>query len=157
MAKFTLVLVVVAVATAPLSQSDRCSSAKLLNYHDVRERSGGRGYSVSYDNRSFVIDSQRTLLLSGAVHYPRVDVGEWSTVLRLMYEDGLNAVQTYLYWNLHQSEMDGKYDISGNKDWLQFVQEARDAGLFVILRIGPFVASEWDYGKYTNPLSSDLV
>ncbi|CAI8047848.1 Beta-galactosidase 6, partial [Geodia barretti] len=129
-----------------LLHSDRCSSVKLLNYHDVRERSGGRGYNVSYDNRSFIIDSQRTLLLSGAVHYPRVDVGDWSTVLRLMYEDGLNAVQTYLYWNLHQSEMGGKYDLSGNNDWLQFVQEARDAGLFVVLRIGPFVASEWDYG-----------
>ena len=146
-----LLLVVVAVATALLLHSDRCSSVKLLNYHDVRERSGGRGYNVSYDNRSFIIDSQRTLLLSGAVHYPRVDVGDWSTVLRLMYEDGLNAVQTYLYWNLHQSEMGGKYDLSGNNDWLQFVQEARDAGLFVVLRIGPFVASEWDYGKYTNP------
>ena len=123
-----------------------CSSSGLLHYSDVRARAEGRGYDVSYDNRSFVIDGQRTLLLSGAVHYPRVDLGEWSKVLRLMREDGLNAVQTYLYWNLHQSEMGGGYDLAGNKDWARFVEEAGEAGLFVVLRIGPFVASEWDYG-----------
>ena len=140
-------LFVTAGATALLLQTALCSSPNLLRYHDVRERSGGRGYNVSYDDRSFIIDGQRALLLSGAVHYPRVDLGEWSRVLRLMHGDGLNAVQTYLYWNLHQSEMGGKYDLTGNKDWIQFVREAKEVGLFVILRIGPFVASEWDYGN----------
>ena len=118
----------------------------LVRYHDVRERYGG-GYNVSYDNRSFIIDGERTLLLSGAVHYPRVALGQWSEVFRLMHEDGLNVVQTYLYWNLHQSERGGEYDLEGNKDWVRFVKEAWEAGLFVVLRIGPFVGSEWDYGR----------
>ena len=122
-----------------------CSSApSLLHYHDVR---GSGGYRVSYDNRSFIIDDQRTLLLSGAVHYPRVEAGEWSEVFRKMYLDGLNTVQTYIYWNLHQSEMGGEYDFTGSKNWTLFVQRAAEAGLFVVLRIGPFVGSEWDYGK----------
>jgi hypothetical protein len=122
-----------------------CSYALgLLRYHDVRAR--GEGYTVAFDNRSFIIDGRRTLLLSGAVHYPRVQVEEWSEVFRQMYLDGLNAVQTYVYWNLHQSEMGGEYDFSGNKNWTLFVEKAAEAGLFVVLRIGPFVGSEWDYG-----------
>ena len=116
----------------------------LLHYHDVKTR---RGYDVSYDNRSFIIDGQRTLLLSGAVHYPRVVAEQWSDVFRQMYLDGLNTVQTYIYWNLHQSERGGEYDFSGNKNWTLFVEKAAEAGLFVTLRIGPFVASEWDYGE----------
>ena len=150
-------LLQMAAVTTLLLQAARCSSPKLLNYRDVRDTSGEGGYTVSYDNRSFIIGGQRVLLLSGAVHYPRVDAGEWRTVLRLMYEDGLNAVQTYLYWNLHQSERGGQYDLSGNKNWLKFVQEARDAGLFVVLRIGPFVASEWDYGKIANCLALCVI
>ena len=116
-----------------------------LHYSDLQPR---RGYEVTYDNRSFIIDGARTLLLSGAVHYPRVAVEEWSDVFRQMYEDGLNTVQTYIYWNLHQSEWNGPYDFSGNKNWTLFVEKAAEAGLFVTLRIGPFVASEWDYGEW---------
>lgn len=66
-------------------------------------------------------------------------------MFRQMYLDGLNTVQTYIYWNLHQNEMGGGYDFTGNKNWTLFVEKAADAGLFVVLRIGPFVASEWDF------------
>ncbi len=54
----------------------------LLYYHDVRKPSPG-GYRVTYDDRSFIIDGLRTLLLSGAVHYPRVAAGEWSTTFKV--------------------------------------------------------------------------
>ena len=54
----------------------------LLYYHDIEKAGRTEGYEVSYDNRSFIIDGQRTLLLSGAVHYPRVSSGEWSSIFR---------------------------------------------------------------------------
>lgn len=44
------------------------------------------------------------------------------------------------------SQDEDRSTISGNKNWTLFVVEAAKAGLFVNLRIGPFVASEWDYG-----------
>lgn len=122
------------------------ASQGLLYYHDIEKAGRSKGYEVSYDNRSFIIDGQRTLLLSGAVHYPRVTAGEWSNIFREMYLDGLNMVQTYVYWNLHEPRRGQEYDFSGNKNWTLFVVEAAKAGLFVNLRIGPFVASEWDYG-----------
>lgn len=133
---------------ATLLLAPACSLSSGLLYHsDMREKFASSGYNVTYDNRSFIIGGERVLLLSGAVHYPRVQVGEWSETFRLMYEDGLNTVQTYLYWNLHQNERGESYDFSGNKNWVRFVKEAGEAGLFVVLRIGPFVASEWDYGN----------
>lgn len=140
--------------------SSACNAGpSLLRYHDVRARVKG-GYNVSYDHRSFFIDGARTLLLSGAMHYPRIEVGEWDEVFRRMYLDGLNTVQTYIYWNLHQRENGGEYDFSGRKNWTLFVEKAAKTGLFVVLRIGPFVGSEWDYGNawtlYILHINSDL-
>ena len=114
----------------------------LLYYRDLPKT----GYSVKYDNRSFIIDGQRTLLLSGAVHYPRIMAGEWGGVFEEMIKDGLNMVQTYMFWNLHEPRRGDRYDFSGNKNFTRFVELAGKAGLFVTLRIGPFVAAEWDYG-----------
>ncbi len=60
-------------------------------------------------------------------------------------QNGLNTVQTYVFWNIHEQQR-GTYDFSGRANLSQFLQEAANAGLFVNLRIGPYVCAEWDYG-----------
>ena len=62
-----------------------------LTYNDVR----GRSYNVTYDSRSFIIDGRRTLLLGGAVHYPRIEPQRWHAVLQHMLDAGMNHVQLY--------------------------------------------------------------
>ncbi len=37
-------------------------------------------------------------------------------------------------------------DFSGRANLSRFLQEAANAGLFVNLRIGPYVCAEWNYG-----------
>ena len=126
----------------PLLSLLAVTQGQLLYYHDMPKT----GYSVDYDSRSFILNGKRTLLLSGAVHYPRVMEGEWETIFNEMIKDGLNMVQTYIFWNLHEPERGAPYKLSGNKNFLKFVEQAGEAGLFVTLRIGPFVSAEWDYG-----------
>lgn len=60
-------------------------------------------------------------------------------------QNGLNTVQTYVFWNIHD-EKRGIYDFGGRANLTQFIHEAANAGLFVALRIGPYVCAEWDYG-----------
>lgn len=75
-----------------------CSSAfgaGLVTYDSVRDRP----YTVSYDERSFFIDNQRTLLLSGAIHYPRSTPAMWDDVLQRAKDDGFNAVESYVFWS----------------------------------------------------------
>ena len=120
------------------------SQGSLLYYSAV----GRTPYKVSYDERSFVIAGQRSLLLGGAVHYPRVAESEWPAIFSKMRGDGLNMVQTYLFWNIHEPVRGQPYDLKGNKNWTRFVELAGENGLFVSLRVGPFVAAEWDYGTY---------
>lgn len=39
-----------------------------------------------------------------------------------------------------------QYDFEGRKDLVQFVKTVAQAGLYVHLRIGPYVCAEWNYG-----------
>ena len=94
-----------------------------------------------------MINNTRTLLLSGSVHYPRSTPGMWDGILQEMVKDGLNMVEVYIFWNLHEFKQGQTYNFKGNANWTMFVEKAAAAGLFVNLRIGPYVCAEWNYGE----------
>ena len=90
-------------------------------------------------------DGRRTLIMSGAVHYARVPMQDWAAVLADAKAMGLNAIQTYFMWNFHERER-GVLDWTGRRNLTHFIQLAHDAGLFVTLRIGPYVCGEYQFG-----------
>jgi beta-galactosidase len=95
----------------------------------------------------FELDGKPFQIISGAIHYPRVPRAYWRDRLRKARAMGLNAVETYVFWNLHEPTP-GNYDFSGQNDVAEFIREAQQEGLFVILRPGPYVCAEWDFGGY---------
>jgi hypothetical protein len=115
--------------------------ASPITYADVR----GTPYKVAYDHRAITINGVRTMLISGAIHYPRSTPGMWPYIMKMAKNQGLNTIQTYVFWNLHEQKQ-GVLDFSGRANLSRFLQEAANAGLFVNLRIGPYVCAEWDYG-----------
>ncbi|KAL2913739.1 Beta-galactosidase 8 [Polyrhizophydium stewartii] len=136
-------------ATAAAVASDgaaRASSpAQPLFGRSLAARSAA-SFNVTYDPRAIVADGKRQLLMVGAIHYPRSVPSTWPELLRRTKEAGINTIDTYVFWNLHEPER-GQYDFStGNANLPLFLQLARDAGLFVSLRIGPYVCAEWTYG-----------
>ncbi len=102
---------------------------------------------VSYDHHAVTIDGKRTLLLSGAIHYPRSTPQMWPELFKLSRKAGLNAIETYVFWNFHEAKR-GVYDFSGRLDLKRFCRMAQEHGLYVILRIGPFVCAEVNYGGF---------
>ena len=62
-----------------------------------------------------------------------------------MKAGGYNAVDIYFNWNYH-SKKQGKYDFSGVKNVRKVLQAAKDTGLFVIARPGPFINAEVNAG-----------
>ncbi len=117
------------------------TSTSPITYDDVR----GTPYKVAYDHRAITINGVRTMLVSGAIHYPRSTPGMWPYIMKMAKNNGLNTVQTYVFWNLHEPLPD-KTDYTGRANISRFLQDAADAGLFVNLRIGPYICGEWDYG-----------
>jgi hypothetical protein len=112
-----------------------------ITYEDVR----GTPYTVSYDHRAITINGVRTMLISGVIHYPRSTPGMWPYLFQMAKNQGLNTIQTYVFWNYHEQKQ-GVLDFSGRGNLSKFLQDAADAGLFVNLRIGPYVCAEWNHG-----------
>ncbi len=101
---------------------------------------------VTYDKYSLMADGKRVFIKSGAFHYFRTP-GESMARDRFfkMKAAGYNAVDIYFNWNYH-SKAPGEYDFSGIKDVRKVLKAARDAGLFIIARPGPFINGEVNAG-----------
>ena len=108
--------------------------------------------SVSRDK--FMLDGKPFRLLSGELHYPRIPRAYWRDRLKKAKALGLNAVTVYIFWNMHEPQP-GAYDFTGNNDVAEFLREAQQEGLYVILRPGPYACAEWDLGGYPAWLLKD--
>ncbi len=100
---------------------------------------------VTIEGDHFTLDGQPIQIISGEMHYARIPREYWRDRMKKARAMGLNAITTYVFWNLHEPRP-GVWDFSGNLDVAEFVREAQQEGLFVILRPGPYVCSEWDLG-----------
>lgn len=101
--------------------------------------------SVQLTADKILIDGQETRIISGSLHYFRVLPEYWRDRLEKLAELGCNTVDTYIAWNLHERE-EGRFDFSGALDFTKFFEEAKKAGLYVIVRPGPYICSEWEFG-----------
>ncbi|MFT9039263.1 glycoside hydrolase family 35 protein [Schleiferilactobacillus harbinensis] len=95
----------------------------------------------------FYIDGKPTKLISGAIHYFRITPGKWRQSLHNLRSMGGNTVEAYIPWNLHEPEP-GVFNFSGIADLPQFIELAAAEGLHVILRPGPYICAEWEFGGY---------
>ena len=101
---------------------------------------------VTYDKYSLIIDGKRVFIKSGAFHYFRTPGVEMARDrFQKLKAGGYNTVDLYFNWNYHSSKQ-GEYDFSGIKDVSKIMQAAKEAGLFIIARPGPFINAEVNAG-----------
>lgn len=93
----------------------------------------------------FTLDGKPFRLIGGAIHYFRVPREYWKDRLLKLIALGCNTVETYVAWNAHEPYK-GQFDFSGNLDIVAFVELAQSLGLHVIVRPGPYICAEWDFG-----------
>ncbi|XP_020973461.1 beta-galactosidase 8-like isoform X2 [Arachis ipaensis] len=103
--------------------------------------------NVTYDHRALIIDGNRRVLISGSIHYPRSTPEMWPDLIQRSKDGGVDVIETYVFWNLHEP-IRGQYNFEGRGDLVKFVKEVAAAGLYVHLRIGPYVCAEWNYGGF---------
>ncbi|MBD7967508.1 beta-galactosidase [Paenibacillus gallinarum] len=102
---------------------------------------------LHYDAKSFIIGGKRVFLNIASIHYFRMPRQEWREVLVKAKLAGMNCVDTYFAWNVHEQE-EGKWDFSGDNDCGAFLDLCSELGLWVIARPGPFICAEWDFGGF---------
>lgn len=129
--------------------------------------------SVTYDGRSFLLNGDRALFLSGSLHPVRATKQTWEQSLDQAVRNGLNMITIYVFWGGHQSFPDQEMDWTlpaGRGEACQVanqipsfcgwsladaIRAAADRGLFVHARIGPYVCAEYSYGGIPEWLAID--
>ncbi|CAG9830673.1 unnamed protein product [Diabrotica balteata] len=124
----------------------------------------GNGISEGLSDKQpyFTLNNKNITIYSGAFHYFRVPRGHWRDRLRKMRAAGLNAVETYVPWNLHESQQ-GVFDFGNGgtdfQDFLhleEFLKTAQEEDLFALVRAGPYINSEFDFGGLPSWLTKTV-
>lgn len=111
-------------------------------------------HRFAVSGKQFLLDGKPYQIISGEMHYTRIPRAYWRDRLRKARAMGLNTVTTYVFWNVHEPRP-GVYDFTGQNDVAEYIREAQQEGLHVILRPGPYVCAEWDLGGYPSWLLKD--
>jgi len=104
------------------------------------------------ERNTFHLNGLPLKIFGGSLHYFRVHPDYWRDRLRKYRAAGLNTIDVYVPWNLHEPEKgvfdfgDGGRDFSAFLDLPRFIRMAQEEDLFVIFRPGPYVCGEWEFG-----------
>jgi hypothetical protein len=104
--------------------------------------------NVTFDERAIMLNGNRSLFLSGSLHPVRATQESWATALDAAVRQGLNMVTMYVFWAAHQPfpDMDFDWSFPGGWDLASAIRAAANRGLFIHIRIGPYVCAEYNYG-----------
>jgi beta-galactosidase len=104
------------------------------------------GHSFALGEKDFLLDGKPFQIISAELHPARIPAEYWRHRIRMTKAMGCNTVAAYVFWNYHESEP-GEFDFtSGNHDIAQFIRIAQEEGMWVLLRPGPYVCAEWEFG-----------
>ena len=93
----------------------------------------------------FKMDGESFRIYSGSMHYFRIMPEYWEDRLRKLKAAGFNTVETYVCWNMHEPRK-GEFDFTGRFDIRRFIKTAQEVGLYAIVRPGPYICAERDFG-----------
>lgn len=119
-----------------------------------------RPEAVRYDAHGMIIDGKPVQIFSGAFHYFRCPKELWRDRFRRIKEAGFNTVETYVAWNVHEKSAPAdpkdfsKMDMSDLTDWMKMAHE--EFGLYTIIRPGPYICAEWNFGGYPRWLYTKM-
>lgn len=102
---------------------------------------------LDLNGTEFVCGGKPFRILSGAMHYFRIVPGYWEDRLLRARACGLNTIETVIPWNIHEPKK-GEFCFEGMADVVSFLKTADRLGLKAIVRPGPFICAEWDFGGF---------
>ena len=100
---------------------------------------------LKFIGKDIYLNGEKIKIFSGAMHYFRIMPEYWKDRLLKLKNLGLNTVETYMNWGLHQP-YENEWDFSGRLDLVKYINLAKELGLNVILRPGPYICSECEFG-----------
>lgn len=103
-------------------------------------------HSFALAKKDFLLDGKPYQIISGEMHPARIPKEYWRHRIQMAKAMGCNTIAAYVFWNYHEQE-EGKFDFaSENRDIAAFVKLVQQEGMWVLLRPGPYVCAEWEFG-----------
>lgn len=100
----------------------------------------------SLGRTDFLLDGRPFRIISGEMHPARIPREYWRQRIRMARAMGCNTIAVYVFWN-YLEDRPGHFDFrTGNHDVAAFIRLCKEEGMWVLLRPGPYVCAEWDWG-----------
>lgn len=108
-----------------------------------------KGEEINVTSRYFTRNGKPWIGVMGEFHFSRYSRENWHRELAKMKAGGITIVSTYLFWIYHE-EIEGKMDFGGDNDIRAFIEECKEVGLDVVIRIGPWAHGECRNGAFPD-------
>ncbi|HLI92492.1 MAG TPA: beta-galactosidase, partial [Puia sp.] len=103
-------------------------------------------HHFALSSSEFLLDGKPFQIISGEMHPARIPREYWLQRIRMAKAMGCNTIAAYVFWNYLEPEP-GQWDLrTGNHDIAAFIRLCQAEGMWVLLRPGPYVCAEWDWG-----------
>lgn len=102
-------------------------------------------HTFSIGDKTFLLDGKPFLIKAAEMHYTRIPAEYWEHRIQMCKALGMNTICIYAFWNIHEQK-EGVFDFKGQNDIATFCRLAQKHGMYIMLRPGPYVCSEWEMG-----------
>lgn len=102
-------------------------------------------HTFSIGDKTFLLDGKPFLIKAAEMHYTRIPAEYWEHRIQMCKALGMNIICIYAFWNIHEQK-EGVFDFKGQNDIAAFCRLAQKHGMYIMLRPGPYVCSEWEMG-----------
>ena len=105
----------------------------------------GEPHQFGIGHQTFLLDEKPFVIKAAEMHYTRIPAEYWEHRIEMCKALGMNTICIYAFWNIHEQQP-GQFDFSGQNDIARFCRLAQQHGMYIMLRPGPYVCSEWEMG-----------
>jgi beta-galactosidase len=103
-------------------------------------------HTFKLSKSEFLLDGKPLQIISGEMHPARIPYEYWRHRIKMAKSMGCNTIAAYVFWNYQESKP-GVFDFTtGNHNVAEFIKICKEEGMWVLLRPGPYVCAEWDFG-----------
>ncbi len=103
-------------------------------------------HAFSFSKNDFLFDGKPFQIISGEMHPARIPREYWKQRIEMAKAMGCNTIAVYIFWN-YQETSPGVFDFSStNHNIADFIKICEEENMWVLLRPGPYVCAEWDFG-----------
>ena len=103
-------------------------------------------HQFTLSSSDFLLDGKPLQIIGGEMHPARIPRAYWRQRIQMTKAMGCNTIAAYIFWNYHETK-EGVFDfVTESRNISEFIKICQEEHMWVLLRPGPYVCAEWDFG-----------